>query len=153
MVRFVAELAFYLNRLPVAYDVVQILSAQCRNRTGDALLGAVALECGIHRIVDLKPKLAENQLQDLFRCLPIFQHLRDGGNLRDLLLETIHHVVRCKRHQLDDKSSRLSDRPVRIHENTESDRRRHLLGGGKIVRQILRNLTGLQRDLSHVRLL
>ena len=32
MVRFVAELAFYLNRLSVAYDVVQILSAQCRNR-------------------------------------------------------------------------------------------------------------------------
>ena len=55
MVRFVTELAFYLNRLSVAYDVVQILSAQCRNRTGDALLGAVALECGIHRIVDLKP--------------------------------------------------------------------------------------------------
>ena len=53
MVRFVTELAFYLNRLPVAYDVVQIFSAQCRNRTGDALLGAVALECGIHRIVDL----------------------------------------------------------------------------------------------------
>ena len=101
----------------------------------------------------MKIHIAQYLLKDRFRCLTVPQKIRDRRHPRDLLLKRGDHVVRAVRHELDDISSALPDRIVLIHEDAERNDRRDLFAERIIIRDILRDLSRLNIDLSGIRLL
>ena len=120
-------MTFHLDRFSVIDHFLQIFFADTDNRLFHPFLRAVAGKGGIRLFTDFQIKVTENVLQQAFRCMSLLQKLRNGGNFRNLFLQSINDLFIRKRHKLDDKSACLFYRIILIHEYAESHRGRHLL--------------------------
>ena len=72
-IRGIAEMTFYLNRLPILHHLIQILSSYADQRLFHMFPAAVAVELCIHLVMDLQTELTQDLCEQLLRCKSTIQ--------------------------------------------------------------------------------
>ena len=143
-------MAFYLHRLSFLYHLVQVLPSDAGNSFFHPLLTAAAEKPCICLVQNFQLKLSEELLKHLFRGNSSVQAGSDGFHHGQLFLQLINHRILRKGHKLDNKSAGLLHCIVSLHQHTQAHGRRRLFRIGKVIGQILSNLSCLKFSLSNI---
>ena len=101
-------------------------------------------------VEELKAMPILNVDMDGVDVITLLQQGGNAGHCADILFQAGDLILGCAGHELHDKTARALHRQIRVDQNAQRADRWCLLTDGKIVGDILGNLTGNQRHLADI---
>ena len=134
-------------------ELYQLFAAKAEEHILRALLAAVALILHLAGIEDLRVEARHCQLHHILRGLPCPEQLGDGRHGGDVLLQTGDLGIGRARQELQQIAAGAGDGQILVHQNAQRTHGGDLLAVGIVAGDVLGDLTGHQRHLTHRRLL